>query len=89
MHRLTATLVLLLLVACTAPPAPRTPADFAREFGGDQATYQQVLALANCAELANEGARGQNNYEDTGDRAWQGYQEAADQRFDELACTVD
>ena len=42
--------------------------------------------MTDCAALENEIAIGQNNFEDTGDRKWNGHYFAADQRFDELEC---
>ena len=78
--------LVLLAGACDFSFGPRTASDFARQFGGDQSTYSQLLSSDDCAALLNDATRGQNNYEDTGDRQWTGYQRAAEQRYNELGC---
>jgi hypothetical protein len=82
-----ALLTVLFVAACSE--TNRTPTEYAREFGGEVATYRAVAEMTDCEELANENARGQNNFEDTGDRAWDGYYHATAQRFDQLGCTVE
>jgi hypothetical protein len=76
----------LILTACGSRIS-RTPEQYAAEFGGPVADYRAVAALTDCTELDNEFARGQNNLEDTGERAWEGHRDAARQRYDELKCT--
>lgn len=76
----------LVLAGCNAV---RTPDEYSREFGGEVAGYQALAAMTNCDDLEQEFDRGQNNFEDTGERMWEGHREAASQRLDELKCDVN
>ena len=75
--------------ACSLVAEELTPEQFVSQYGGDLATYRELALERDCDRLANESARGQNNFEDTELNQWKGHQRAAHQRFEELDCVVD
>lgn len=83
----------LLLIAFAAAACgfgqPLSPEKLVSDYGGDVETYRQLGAMTSCPDLENEVVRGQNNFEDTGDRKWDGYRIAADQRYAALGCKVN
>jgi hypothetical protein len=87
--RLSLAIPLAFVAGCGLFGSGRNPQELAAEFGGDVAGYEQLAAETDCVRLDHEVTRGQNNYEDTGERPWVGWYHAASQRYDELDCDAE
>ncbi len=77
------------LAGCSWIQPSLTPEEYVSKYGGDLRDYVELAESRDCDFLANAEARGANNLEDFGDRKWDGYCQAASQRYEELRCTVE